>query len=563
MQGVKPRHQRDTHPVKISLKYQLISILAIGLAMALAGQLLIRHYIEIPSQLAQESVADAKGVERVRQAIQQMQDEMALRAVDNSAWDDTYEFIVSDPADERHQHYIDTNFADYSLEVLKVDGAVFVSASGPVKYSFFNDKVKKRLESGEEFSLPKIRVALSFLEGGRVEDEFISSGVTTGKLGPMMYAASHIVTSYAPYPAPRGTLILFRLLDDEFFLALGNNLQTKLEFTPISVAENATQHAQLLNKMKALGKEQLRRDNNGTLHWLLNDSEHQAMFLVKQEADRRGFSESILSSSVLVGFASSAGILIILATIFSRTVLKRLMAAKGTMETIVATGDYARRLESAEGDELDTVFTQFNLLLEHIQKQNQDLLQKNEALSELSEKDALTGIAYRRLLESKLQESWRHCHRAKTHLSVLMIDVDYFKPFNDNYGHQAGDEVLRALAQAMQQSLFRPNDFIARYGGEEFCAVLSDTDSDSAVQVAERLRVIIEKLSIRSDVSKCAKVITVSIGVATCSPSTTEFDSNLVKNADDALYQAKELGRNRVFMKRGGSKVLPIFGHIS
>ncbi len=531
--------------------------------MALAGQLLIRHYIEIPSQIAQETVADAKGIERVRQAIQQMQDEMSLRAVDNSAWDDTYEFILSEPTDKSHQNFVDINFSDYSLEVLEVDGAVFVSANGPVKFSFFNEKLRKQLESGKEFSLPEIMVPLSFLEDGRVEQEFISAGVTTGNLGPMMYAASHIVTSYEPYPAPRGTLILFRLLDEEFFRALGSNLQTKLEFIPISRAEIGKESVSLLNKMKALRSEQLPRDTNSKLHWLLNDSEHQAVLLVKQDADARGFSESHLSSSVLVGFASSAAILFILAAVFSRTVLRRLVEAKETMQSIVATGDYARRLESADSDELDTVFTQFNRLLEHIQEQNEDLISKNQALSELSEKDALTGIANRRLLETKLQEGWRQCQRAKSPLSVLMIDVDYFKPFNDNYGHQAGDEVLRSLAQAMQQSLYRPNDFLARYGGEEFCAVLSETDSEAAVQVAERLRVVIEKLSIRSDVSACAKVITASIGVATCVPNAAEVDNGLVKRADEALYQAKSLGRNRVYMKRGDPKVISIVGNAS
>ncbi|MFK7731150.1 MAG: diguanylate cyclase [Pseudomonadales bacterium] len=524
---------------------------------------MIRHYIEIPTQMAQEAVADAKGIERVRQAIQQMQDEMALRGADNSAWDETYEFILSDPADESHRKFVDVNFTDYSLDVLEVDGAIFVSASGPVKFSYFNEKIRDRLNAGEEFSLPKIRVALSFLEDGRVDDEFISAGVTIENLGPMMYSASHIVTSNPPYPAPRGTLILFRLLDNEFFEQLGNNLQTKLEVVPLSDTENATENANLLSRMKATGDERLPRDKNDQLYWLLNDSEHHEMFLVKQKADARSFSESVLSISVLVGFASSAVVLILLALIFSRTVLRRLVEAKKTMQSIVATGDYARRLQSTEGDELDTVFTQFNLLLEHIQEQNQDLLQKNETLSELSEKDALTGIANRRLLETKLQEGWRQCQRAKSPLSVLMIDVDYFKPFNDNYGHPAGDDVLRALAQAMAQSLYRPCDFLARYGGEEFCAVLNDTDSEAAVQVAERLRIIIEKLSIRSDVSECAKVITASIGVATCFPGTTELDTNLVKSADEALYQAKSLGRNRVFMKRGDPKVLPIFGHSS
>ncbi len=380
----------------------------------------------------------------------------------------------------------------------------------------------------------------------------------------MMYAASHIVTSYAPYPAPRGTLILFRLLDDEFFHTLGNDLQTQLEFVPIARAEGAAENESVLKKMRTHHSDQLPRDKAGKLHWLLKDSEHQTMFLVKQKADARGFSEHQVSASVLVGFASSSAILIILALIFSRTVLRRLVEAKATMQSIVATGDYARRLQCDDGDELDTVFMQFNRLLEHIQEQNQDLLKKNQALSELSEKDALTGIANRRLLEAKLQEGWRQCQRAKAPLSVLMIDVDYFKPFNVTYGHQAGDEVLRSLAQAMQQSLFRPNDFLARYGGEEFCVIFPGKDVECSKPYLETVRNDIEsyKMQIRDKEhrektkqkskqrgrrkkERAGKTVSVTISIGAAEPGEKHVKvDEVLKAADTALYKAKQNGRN-------------------
>ncbi|WP_085584863.1 MULTISPECIES: sensor domain-containing diguanylate cyclase [unclassified Pseudomonas] len=164
-------------------------------------------------------------------------------------------------------------------------------------------------------------------------------------------------------------------------------------------------------------------------------------------------------------------------------------------------------------------------------------------LAQLAATDALTGVANRRMLDQSLRHEWFRAQRSGKPLSVLMIDADRFKAFNDRHGHQAGDRALQALARVVSANVRRPADLVARYGGEEFSVILAETDSAGARQIAEHIRAAVEQLP-HADGDEAP--MTVSIGVSTW---TTAMDSSLEQllfAADKALYQAKEGGRNRV-----------------
>ncbi|MFA7424865.1 MAG: diguanylate cyclase [Desulfosarcinaceae bacterium] len=161
--------------------------------------------------------------------------------------------------------------------------------------------------------------------------------------------------------------------------------------------------------------------------------------------------------------------------------------------------------------------------------------------------DALTGIPNRRHLEDRLASEFDRSKRERSPLSLIMVDVDRFKDFNDFYGHRPGDECLQRIAQAMQAAINRPGDFCARYGGEEFVVLLPQTASVGALSVAERIRLAIAGLEIPHEASSHAKVVTASLGVATRDESNAVLSSeDLIKKADAALYRAKQAGRNRV-----------------
>lgn len=176
----------------------------------------------------------------------------------------------------------------------------------------------------------------------------------------------------------------------------------------------------------------------------------------------------------------------------------------------------------------------------------QQLLRSNELLQKISSIDALTGVANRRIFDESYAMEWRKAIRFSTPLTVILVDIDYFKTFNDTYGHQEGDLCLKQVADALRRAANRPGDLIARYGGEEFVIVLPSTDATGASIVAERLRAEVENLSIphiRSDVSH---VVTASLGTATIVPNLELTRHDLLLQADKALYQAKKDGRNRV-----------------
>lgn len=160
--------------------------------------------------------------------------------------------------------------------------------------------------------------------------------------------------------------------------------------------------------------------------------------------------------------------------------------------------------------------------------------------------DGLTGIANRRRFDLHLEDEFRRAKRNTSPLSLIMIDVDYFKDYNDNYGHQHGDQCLVQIAGALNSVLHRSRDLVARYGGEEFTVILPDTSEDGAVQIAEAMRAEIEGLQIEHAYSGVAKFVTVSLGVSTLVPELLSKTGTLIHAADRALYQAKRSGRNCV-----------------
>ncbi|MFN2327894.1 MAG: diguanylate cyclase domain-containing protein [Chromatocurvus sp.] len=174
------------------------------------------------------------------------------------------------------------------------------------------------------------------------------------------------------------------------------------------------------------------------------------------------------------------------------------------------------------------------------------LKHKTDLLEQYARLDGLTGIPNRRLFDEQLDLEIRQSLREGHPLSVVMIDIDHFKPFNDNYGHGAGDQCLRQVSTTLSAAAKRPADRVCRYGGEEFVALLPNTDADGARQLAETMRNRTEHLGIKHAHSSVGPVVTISLGTATFNPEEGADQTFLLKRADQALYEAKHAGRNRV-----------------
>lgn len=191
------------------------------------------------------------------------------------------------------------------------------------------------------------------------------------------------------------------------------------------------------------------------------------------------------------------------------------------------------------------LFTQFKRMVKMTDRMHNDLTLAKERLAKLSTVDPLTGLANRRRFDEHYVAEWHRSQRQDQPLSVIMIDIDYFKPYNDTYGHGGGDTCLQSVAQAIASIPKRPLDMVARYGGEEFVALLPDTDLAGATEVAQHMRQVVCALAIPHAASKTAPHVSISLGVATCS-DTTPDPAALLRLADARLYHAKELGRNCV-----------------
>jgi two-component system, chemotaxis family, response regulator WspR len=176
----------------------------------------------------------------------------------------------------------------------------------------------------------------------------------------------------------------------------------------------------------------------------------------------------------------------------------------------------------------------------------QQLLDTNLVLQRLMNSDGLTGLSNRRHFDEYLELEWRRAIREQTQMSLMMIDVDYFKAYNDTFGHLEGDEALRQVAKAIRASCSRPSDLPARYGGEEFALVLPNTSPGGARLLAEKLRQTVAGMNIPHMAPREGSTLTVSIGLATVVPGVGSHSRQLIQSADQGLYAAKNNGRNQV-----------------
>ncbi|PLX73526.1 MAG: diguanylate cyclase response regulator [Desulfuromonas sp.] len=194
---------------------------------------------------------------------------------------------------------------------------------------------------------------------------------------------------------------------------------------------------------------------------------------------------------------------------------------------------------------IEQVIETYLLKLENI-RLVEELARKNQELERLSYLDGLTGIPNRRYFDQTIRQEWNRALREESSLALVLIDIDFFKVYNDVYGHQSGDQCLQRVAQCLSQTLHRSSDFVARYGGEEFVAVLPKTSIAEAETLANKMRYNLAEQELEHKGSNVAKHVTISVGVSCFTPPESSTIDQLISDADEALYSAKRNGRNQV-----------------
>jgi diguanylate cyclase (GGDEF)-like protein len=270
--------------------------------------------------------------------------------------------------------------------------------------------------------------------------------------------------------------------------------------------------------------------------------------------------QSVRDKGILIGLSGLA-LAIALALILARSISAPLERVVHSMRESAA-GDYANRTTPEGHDELTVLARQFNemaskvdrdheRLEERVTERTRDLAEANGKLAAQTLTDGLTGVANRRRFNAVLAQELQRAARAKAPLALLMLDVDFFKDYNDFYGHQQGDACLRRIGGLLQSHARRASDLAARYGGEEFAMIAADTDADSALALAEAIRASFEALRLPHQRSPLG-CLTASIAVVSIMPDDASSPERLLRMADQAMYRAKQQGRNQVVAAGAG-----------
>ncbi|MBL0209607.1 MAG: response regulator [Holophagaceae bacterium] len=242
-------------------------------------------------------------------------------------------------------------------------------------------------------------------------------------------------------------------------------------------------------------------------------------------------------------------------------VCSRLKSCPGTLDIpvvfITSMGEEVDHLQGLNVGAIDYIEKPISPEVVRVRVKNHiRVKRKQDTLRGLTLRDGLTGIANRRRFDEALREEWSRAARNQTQLSLIMLDVDHFKIFNDTYGHVAGDDCLRRIAEALTRSLLRPVDMVARFGGEEFVCLLPGTDAAGTQMVAERFRESVISMAIPHEHSPTEPVVTISQGLATMVPVAEATPDLLLVEADNQLYEAKRNGRNRIEKAMASAKPL-------
>jgi diguanylate cyclase (GGDEF)-like protein len=511
--------------LKTPLFKRLTVALLIAACVVLSARLLVRVYWEIPQYLSMEMDSDQKEAARVENALATRIAELFSLFQPSSVWDDMHHY-----AQNPNDLFISAYFSNQDWQASLTDGVFIINLEKQLLWSYLSPSL---LKAASQVGLSKndlVEIAQKQTQlPNALETEDVPTGLQTGLNAPLAFVSLPIYPSQYQGEIS-GFLVAWDYLDKDTQELLQEILQTNFSVKALPATES--------NLPDIFSN--LQRDNNNQIRWSISDHQGKKAFAAEIDLGARRFNDNLITTTTAIEISAAFITFIILALMLTRHIITPIQTLQKSMQDIHSTQDYSARINCQRSDEFGELSREYDALLQHIQHQESALRASNNELLQLSNMDALTGIANRRAFDNFLTES-----QEQLPVSLLLIDIDHFKQFNDHYGHQAGDSALQAVATALHRNSLSSTDLVARYGGEEFAIVLTGTHQRQARQVAERMINAIRKLQIAHTLSN-HKYVSISVGLATATEHFTT--AVLIEEADDALYSAKDQGRNRVVM---------------
>lgn len=541
--------------MSISAKTTVLIVL-MGFLLSLSA-FFIQRSIIYPAFYEIEIDYAKNSIDRVIRRLEAQREIIAFTVYDWAAWDDTYSFISSG-----NSAYIESNLYPETFLKFGFDVALFLNLDRePVWARVFDFPPEGGFADLTDRYLDEVLAETAGF-AARVDfeksiDNQKASGIVLVDGIPVLFAMRPIVRSDGSGPH-MGYVVFGQFLDDDLISRFSEQVVQDFRIEPVSETQGLAASDDYM--LQAIDRSAL---SASKVYSIEGTPSLRATVILPRNITNLGRDITFFGVALLVLLSALFATALLVA--FRWMVVKPIMGLKADISGISNAMDYSLRANVRSSDEIGALSREFNSMLVVIESNNTELLRLNAKLTSkhqkvlemqselqsvnaelkrLSEHDPLTGLANRLALDKKLEQTWDLLRRTGDPLTLMLVDIDFFKLYNDRYGHQAGDESLKRVAAILADSVQRKTDMAARYGGEEFLVVLPGTSEHDAMDIAASLRQRIIAAHIDHESSPIETVLTISIGVSSVVPRSDLAIEDLVRAADKALYKVKACGRN-------------------
>lgn len=497
---------------------QTLTGISLVTLFSFGGAWAAREVIVKPHLLQIADIADRKDLRRALLAIDGRQQQLVGLAYDRA---------LTAPADNADKPPVVETFIALNIDYF----AVLDGNNEPLRWLQLD--IQQSALVPTMLDIGTLRPYLAHTPPHRAGAPVFASGWMLSDRGPLLYALAS---------TPDRSVLFAADIDEEFSQDIKEATQLNVRLVPLPATFIGTEPPSL---------EQVQRDANDEITWLLRDTLDRPALQLVLKLPPRNIVNNLVSTPLIVAFLIALIGSLFMLGLVERALILPVRALGWHLRRVRQLGDYNLRLRLPNKNELGELSQELNNLVEHVQTQQLQLIAQSRELQALSYQDSLTALANRRRFDQALADNWAMAQRMRKPLALIMLDVDYFKAYNDHYGHQKGDEILRQLAQIISQVVVRTSDLATRFGGEEFAILLPDTTEEGAVHLAQQLQQKLQMANIAHEYSHICRRLTISVGVAALIPGSDQGPRDLVRMADEALYAAKAGGRNRIEMAVG------------
>ncbi|GEA60084.1 sensor domain-containing diguanylate cyclase [Vibrio comitans] len=459
--------------------------------------------------------------------------DLDLHNKDWGAWDETYAFIQG-----KNPDYIEGNLGAESFRNGQFDFLFYFDEAKYLYWHGIYDSESHSLVNDGSFAqlvVDRLQAKISTVELDLFSIDTHYMGFVLIDNKPIVYSIRPILTSREKGPS-KGFILRGRYIDPNLISDFIKQTRVRFEISPVEDWSKKYSDKFTITEIDDETLEVARYVFSYDVPVMLVTS-----FFPRDITQQGKLAvQSALFASILLGFL----LLFALWITLRKVVLGPVTHLTHKATAITNTKDYTKRTQVETSDEIGELSRQLNKMLDVIESREASLEEVLHRLKELSMTDSLTQISNRLKFDSVSQMEWRRMQRETQPISMIMCDVDYFKQYNDHYGHVDGDECLVKIAKTLSDSVARPADLVARYGGEEFVILLPSTDLDGAIHLAQTVLDKVAAMQLPHENSDVAPHVTVSLGIASVVPNEDNSLRQLITDADNALYQAKQNGRN-------------------